>query len=321
MTTSTASRKLSPELDELTAAMVNTEPAEIRALRTGALPHRPGSYGQFFTTWDLANGILRDYAMNLYHLLRAVADEGVPVPAAQTVLRHLDPIYSTYLGYSGFPTLAEHAARLTRTEFASRAELIDALRALTAYANRLKAWSYHYFPWHVGQNYRYSEGEEAIPCPYSPTEGGPTPEPDPAAAVRVRLRWEPIGVTVLAALAGDLNAELCAEFVDALPFTVLQDHAVVTGESMYAWTPLTSIAPTPVTERICDAPAGRLRYSQSTGNKLVVQYGRTTETLRTPVLGQVVASDVYALDAVGKAVWESTFRTKELIWLTAELAP
>lgn len=87
---------------------------------------------------------------------------------------------------------------------------------------------------------------------------------------------------------------------------------------MYAWAPLVSVAPTPVTERICDAPPGRLRFSQATGNKLIVQYGPTTETLRGPVLGKVADEHIDRLPKVGQAVWESTFRTKDLIWITAE---
>jgi len=258
--------------------------------------------------------------MNLYQVLRTATDERVPVDAVMAVLRNLDPIYSAYLGYSGFRTLAEHAARLTGSAITDRSDLIGALSSLTSYVNRLTAWSHHYFPWHIGERYRYPMTGAVVPCQYSPPPSGSGTVSDPSASVRVRLRWEPIGVTVLADLAADLNEQLCAEFVETLPFTVLQDHAVVTGESMYAWVPLMSLAAAPVTERICDAPPGRLRYSQSTGNKLVVQYGLTTEPLRSPVLGQVSPPDVDALGVVGKAVWDSTFRTKEHIWLTVELA-
>ena len=101
---------------------------------------------------------------------------------------------------------------------------------------------------------------------------------------------------------------------------MLQDHAVVSGRSMYAWAPLVSVAPAPVTERICDAPAGRLRFSKATGMKLVVQYGPTTEPLTVPVLGTVGAGDLDILAKVGRAVWDSTYMTKEPIWLTVELA-
>jgi hypothetical protein len=305
-----------PELRKLIQKLSAEEPVELREIRTGTLTKAPGSYDQYFTTWDFANGIVRDYSMNLYQLVRMAHDESLSVENVLTVFRTWDPIYSNYLGYSGFPTLAEYAAKL-REPVADRRELVDRLSAFTEYVNRLTAWSHHYFPWHVGEHYRYNtseleQREEYSPIPVSVQE-------TKSRHVPIRLTWEPIGVSVDAEIACDLNDQLAEDFLASLPFTVLQDHAVVSGESMYAWAPLVSVAPTPVTERICDAPPGRLRFSQATGNKLIVQYGPTTETLRAPVLGRVVEEHVDLLPKVGQAVWESTFRTKDLIWITAEL--
>jgi len=77
-----------------------------------------------------------------------------------------------------------------------------------------------------------------------------------------------------------------------------------------------SVAPIRVVERISDAPTGRLRFSQLTGNKLIVQYGETSEDLRVPVLGSVVGEDLDGIREVGRYVWKSTFQSKELIWLS-----
>jgi len=307
------------QLRALTRHLMANEPDEIRALRTGAVPLHPGSYGQYFTTWDLANGILRDYSMNVYQLVRMAADERLSVNNVMTVMQTWDPIYSKYLGYSGFPALERHAERISRCPVTNRATLVAVLSELAEYVNRLTAWSHHYFPWSLGAGYRYQAAEGAVaPRPDAPAV--PQAQGDPSRRVPVRLAWEPLGIEVVAELATDLNERLCADFMAALPFTVLQDHAVVSGRSMYAWAPLVSVAPTPVTERICDAPTGRLRFSQATGNKLVIQYGTTTETLSVPVLGMVSEGDLDSIDKVGHAVWDSTFHTKESIWLTAELA-
>ncbi|WP_181770581.1 cucumopine synthase-related protein [Amycolatopsis pittospori] len=304
-----------PDLKEFTRKLAAEEPSEIRQMRTGTLNEAPGSYDQYFTTWDFANGIVRDYSMNLYQLVRMAHDESLPVENVLTVFRTWDPIYSKYLGYSGFPTLAEYAERI-HAPVADRSELVDRLATFTEYVNRLTAWSHHYFPWHVGEHYRYNSSELALRQEYTPTPVSVAEEP--SRRIPIRLTWEPLGLSVDAELACDLNERLCEDFLACLPFTVLQDHAVVSGESMYAWAPLVSVAPTPVTERICDAPPGRLRFSQATGNKLIVQYGPTTETLRGPVLGKVVDEHIDRLPKVGQAVWESTFRTKDLIWITAE---
>lgn len=303
-----------PELRELITSFVSEEPPEIREIRTGTVPDLPGSYGQYFTAWDFSNSIVRDYAMNLYQLTKMATDESLSVESLLTVYRTLDPIYSTFLGYNGFPTLAKYAEQVGQPTD-SRAELLARLTTFTEYVNRLTAWSHHYFPWDLGERYRYPS-EEAAPLP------GSTPAPDsagdPLQRVPIRLTWQPLGVEVDAELYCDLNPELCTDVLKALPFTVLQDHAVVSGESMYAWAPLVSVAPTPVRERICDAPVGRLRFSQATGNKVIVQYGPTSETLSSPVLGKVIDSHTDRLAEVGKAVWESTFSSKEHIWLTVE---
>ncbi|MGW4795437.1 cucumopine synthase-related protein [Nonomuraea sp. NPDC004297] len=304
------------ELGLLTDRLRTQEPPEIHALRTGTLAHQPGSYGQYFTTWDFANAILRDYSMNVYQTLALAASGDLSVNGVLAVLRRLDPIYSEYLGDSGFTTLTRSARELRQSEYGERDALIAALTVLTRYVNRLTAWSHHYFPWDQGERYRYDEAppEAAAPAGADPHASAST------RRVPLRLSWQPLGIEVRAELFADLNEELCQDFLSALPFTVLQDHAVVTGQSMYAWTPLVTLAAAPVVERICDAPVGRLRYSQATGNKLVLQYGHTTETLSVPVLGQVHPDDTATLDDVGRAVWKSTFHTKEHIWLTAEPA-
>lgn len=119
------------------------------------------------------------------------------------------------------------------------------------------------------------------------------------------LSWPTLDVTVEATLAQVENPELVADFLAALPFEAVQEHAAVSGSSMYAWTPVVSVAPVHVRERICDAPIGRLRYSQNTGQKLIVQYGATTEDVWAPVLGLVNPEQTNELEKVGRAAWES----------------
>lgn len=316
MSVTSATTEVASEMRAVTARLMMEEPEEIRDLRTGAAKHRPGSYGQYFTAWDLANGILRDYAMNLYQLLRLAADGDLDSPQVIRVLRSWHSVYRDYLECNGFLALARYATALTDSDSGHHGKLIDGLAALTGYVNRLTAWSHHYFPWHLGADYRYGEhrpGPRRVAI--STDSEGPLSS---GRGPSIRLHWEPLGIDVTARLQPELNEQLCAEFLEALPFTVLQQHAVVTGESMYAWTPLVSVAPTPIKERICDAPVGRLRFSQATGNKLIVQYGPTTETLYVPVLGMVARKDIDRLPSVGRAVWDSAFHTKDPIWLTVD---
>lgn len=303
---------------QLTLSIRETEPKEIAALRTGNLDNQAGSYGQYFGTWEIAAGMMRDYSMyTFYPLVHIIENEDISIEQFTFILDTFDHPYSNYLRYSGFPEMGSLALELRRLLKArtSRADAIEAVRAFCAYTNQLAAWSFHYFPWGLGKQFPYS-GEVEAPASIA----------DPSQRVhiengrKIRMTWQPLGITVDAVLATSENPELCDDVIKALPFTIIQDHAVVSGQSIYAWTPVVSTAPVHVKERQCDAPVGRIRYSQGTGQKIIVQYGDVTEDIATPVLGEVLAEHAARLEEVGRRVWESTFDTKEPIWLTVELA-
>jgi len=306
--------ELTDSLLARTRAITGEEPEDARKLRLGLLDDRAGAYGQYFGTWDIAAGMLRDFSMyTLYPLVRmARAPGGLSQP---NMLDELLPPYTNYLGYSGFPELEAYGDALRRLVGqgggAGGEALEPAVSAYFAYANRLYAWVYHYFPWNMGEHFRYPD------APPEAGAGSGAADLKPSDTL-VRLTWEPLGVSVRAWLAVDGNPELCQDLLDVLPFTVLQDHPMVTGESIFAWTPMTSTAPIHLREEILSAPIGRLRYSQRTGQKLIVQYGETKETIMGPVLGSVLEEDMEKIPAVGRAVWDSTYQTKEPIWLTVE---
>ncbi|MED6167526.1 hypothetical protein PIB30_003498 [Stylosanthes scabra] len=261
-----------------TDATLTTEPNEIKRIRTGGLPI--GTNNQYFTTWDFINGMIRDHSTCT----------------------------------CGFEEMAELAAALSKhlPTATTREEAVKAVRAYAGYLNRLAAWSFHYFPWDIGKHLTYYTtasvtGSTDLSRRVHVTEGR-----------KVRMTWQPLDIIVVATLATRENPELCNDVLKELPFTILQDHAVVSGESMYAWAPVISTAPVHVKERQCDAPVGRIRYSQATGNKIIVQYGEVTEDIETPVLGEIMPKYLDKLLEVGRAVWKSTFQTKDIILLTVE---
>ncbi|MGI4815125.1 MAG: DUF3830 domain-containing protein [Janthinobacterium lividum] len=135
----------------------------------------------------------------------------------------------------------------------------------------------------------------------------------------IDIHWPSLDIKVVAELADEDNPELCEEFWQHLPFKILQAHPVVSGESVYAWTPIVSTAPVRKRERIVDCEVGRLRYSQSTGNKISVQYGKGLEPLAQPVLGMVLPEYRALLPKMGKAVWNNIFWQKEQIFV--EITP
>ena len=119
------------------------------------------------------------------------------------------------------------------------------------------------------------------------------------------IQWPQLDVRVEAVLEDVRNAELIKEIWENLPMEAVQEHAAVTGKSMYAWVPMVSTAPIPFEMRIKDTPPGVVSYSQKTGNKMIIRYGKVTEDLMTPIVGFIDQKWVPDLEKVGEAVWNN----------------
>lgn len=128
---------------------------------------------------------------------------------------------------------------------------------------------------------------------------------------QILLEWPDLQLSAVAELADDKNPELCDDLWNALPLCSIMNNAVITDGSMYCWLPLLSFAPIHFKERIDQAPVGRLRYSQATGNKLIVQYSQCYEDVNGTVLGAVIPEHVDIIKQVGEKARESIFMTKQ----------
>jgi hypothetical protein len=311
--------EMAKEVDELVfllereaARAVGTEPQGFRELRTGKLPTKPGSYGQYFGAVEIAGGMLRDFAWYVAYPTLAMLRANRDAKVASAMVREMFPVLINYLGYSGFPELRLYGHALIRQLDGADTDAIDRmLTAFCRYLNALYPWVYHFFPWDLGDHMRYPADTQHDAAASNPETLTPTD-------TVIRMRWEPVGIEVRAWLAVNDNAELCRDVLAALPFTAMQSHPMVSGESLFAWAPLVSTAPTPLKEEIRRAPVGRLRYSTRTGQKLIVQYGATSEDIMAPVLGAVLPEDCHKLPALGKAVWDSVYSSKQPVWLTVE---
>jgi hypothetical protein len=127
------------------------------------------------------------------------------------------------------------------------------------------------------------------------------------------MSWPDFRVEVPFALEDSQNPELCQEFWDALPFECIQEHGMVTGDIIYCWTPMVSLAPVQVGQLHSESPIGRVSYSQGTGNKVIVKYGPATEDIAAPCLGLVTSEHHDELSAIGNEVWRNTMTTKRLL--------
>jgi hypothetical protein len=128
------------------------------------------------------------------------------------------------------------------------------------------------------------------------------------------MEYPDLNLCISATLLEEMNPELCEVIWNHLPMECVQEHAVVSGGSLYCWTPIVTTAPVRYREKLAEQPLGRVRYSQMTGNKIGMNYGPITEPLPHCIpIGQVIDDDLEKVKAVGKAVWDSIFYTKRII--------
>lgn len=133
------------------------EPDELKIQRLGLLKNKAGSYGQYFGTWDFANGMMRDLSMyTMYPMFKLFISEKYSLEQMKDMYTQIIPVYTEYLRYSGYPTLSSYCRefRQLMPEITDEKQFLDIYRALLMYSNKLAAWVYHYAPWEMGVVYR-----------------------------------------------------------------------------------------------------------------------------------------------------------------------
>lgn len=111
----------------------------------------------------------------------------------------------------------------------------------------------------------------------------------------------------------ETNKELCDEVWNALPFSSVQEHGMVTGEIIYCWVPVLSQAKIEKKQLHMESPVGRVSYSQGTGNKIIIKYGECSEDLYAPVLGLIDEKYHGELKRVSREVWFNYFNDKKVL--------
>lgn len=150
---------LKQDIEAETKRIAVKEPEELTLLRTGRLNNKAGSFGQFFTTLDFANGMIRDYSMyTMYPILKLAYEADYTLEHLKKLIAVFHPPYSEYLGYSGY-TLMKQFDRtfrecLDENDIQSKEEFISLYRSYLIYTNKLAAWSFHYFPWEIGFDWK-----------------------------------------------------------------------------------------------------------------------------------------------------------------------
>lgn len=129
------------------------EPEDLERLRTGRVPDA-GSFDQYFSVWDAAHGLVRDFVTNtLYPIYGALLRDGVDT--ARTVYDVVGTKYHFTLGYHGWKQLSSFAQEFHEVlcSDADPETVQEVLEQLLRYGNALYAWSHQSFPWYVAMGF------------------------------------------------------------------------------------------------------------------------------------------------------------------------
>ena len=152
-------KDLKDRIEKATQDMWLEEPDELKKIHMGALENKAGSYNQYFSVIDHANGMVRDFANIMYQILKSFMNPEFTLSNAKILCKNVHPAYIDYLRYSNYLTWAafdkEFIALLD--EIDSKEDLIELYKSYLKYINKLTAWAYHYFPWELGILYPYRE--------------------------------------------------------------------------------------------------------------------------------------------------------------------
>jgi hypothetical protein len=159
---------LSRRLCEAADAIQLDEPRDITRLRTGDVPDA-GSFGQYFSVWDAAHGLVRDFVTNtLYPIYQALPRLGVE--GARTTYGVVAAKYHFPLGYHGFVDLAEYAKEFHAVLEAEDDPAVvgEVFEQLLRFGNATYAWSHQCFPWFVGMQFP-TPGSEGVGGVWKPS--------------------------------------------------------------------------------------------------------------------------------------------------------
>lgn len=149
--------KLKIDIETATSIIQTREPDELYKIRTNQADNEAGSYGQYWSSLDFSNGMIRDFSMyTMYPILKLAYLPSYSLKQLEEAYMVFHIPYTEYLGYSGMHDLRMFCRRFREcfSEFESKDEFIDAYRSFLLYTNKLAAWSFHYFSWEIGHNWR-----------------------------------------------------------------------------------------------------------------------------------------------------------------------
>lgn len=151
---------LKEEMEAETKRIWLDEPDEMKIQRMGLLKNKAGSYGQYFGTWEFANGMMRDLSMyTMYPMFRLMKTESFSLEQMKAMYCGIVPVYTEYLRYSGYPTLSRYCKRFRECmeSIGTKEDFLTVYKTFLMYCNKLAAWVYHYAPWEMAVAFRQKD--------------------------------------------------------------------------------------------------------------------------------------------------------------------
>lgn len=132
----------------------------------------------------------------------------------------------------------------------------------------------------------------------------------------IKVSWPALGKTVHI-LQTEKNHHIWEWFVSCLPTQTIQLHTLVAGELLY-WLNVPFANPATFDEEAADKdnlhdePLGRVTLFLTAGKAggMCIKYGKVTEDMSYPTLGQVAEADIPILEEIGPMVWQNLIGPK-----------
>lgn len=143
------------------AAFINfsTENPGLKRIRTGG-NRGSGAGGQYFSSWDVAAGELRDYSQCMYQYTQTTRSGLFSAEQLKYLFKIQMPIYIGILNNNGLDEHGRFAAAvlalLAKAE-TTCADIQTVTDALCMYTQSLQSWMWFAFPWGLGTAFRFPE--------------------------------------------------------------------------------------------------------------------------------------------------------------------
>ena len=158
-------QQLMEDIRKEVSTMQENEPKELYNIRNDNAGNDAGSYGQFWTSLDFTNGMIRDFSMyTMYPILKLARMPEFDLTQLKAMCEVFHIPYTEYLGYSGLYNLRSYARRFRECfdEFETKEEFMEIYSQFLLYTNKLAAWSFHYFPWEIGFEWKKQNSTDDI---------------------------------------------------------------------------------------------------------------------------------------------------------------